>query len=88
MKLPPGRGDLTPVLGLSSSALEHRSLTGRSEDIELVTRDSINIQKDCGEDNICVPDLKISHKWYDYFLRFLVLDLYFFMETKFRLLPL
>ena len=36
---------------------------GRSEDIELVTRDTVNIQKDCGEDNVCVPDLKIFHTW-------------------------
>ena len=50
-------------LGLSATAMEYRSVTGRSDDIELVTRHSINIQKDCGEDNICVPDLRISYKW-------------------------
>lgn len=29
---------------------------------EIVQRDAINIQKNCGEDNICVPDLKLEIK--------------------------
>ena len=63
VKLPVTRAELSPVLGLSTNSVEFQSLTGRSEDIELVTRDTVNIQKDCGSDNICVPDLKIFHTW-------------------------
>jgi len=32
-----------------------------SEDAGLITRDTINIQKDCGGDNVCIPDLKINY---------------------------
>lgn len=28
----------------------------------LIQRDSINIQKNCGPDNICIPDLRLSIK--------------------------
>ena len=36
------------------------TMVGETEDTGLITRDSVNIQKDCGEDNICIPDLKIN----------------------------
>ena len=37
-----------------------------TEDAGLITRDTINIQKDCGEDNVCIPDLQISYSRYNY----------------------
>ena len=58
VQLPDDRDDdgdlasLSPVLG----AQDH----GR-EDGALVSKDTVNIQKDCGDDNICIPDLKIIH---------------------------
>jgi len=30
---------------------------------EIILRDAINIQKNCGPDNICEPDLKLEVKW-------------------------
>ena len=41
---------LTPVLGVH----------GHGE-VGVVTKDTVNIQKDCGDDNICIPDLKIIY---------------------------
>uniref|UniRef100_A0A1I8M8Q7 Uncharacterized protein n=1 Tax=Musca domestica TaxID=7370 RepID=A0A1I8M8Q7_MUSDO len=35
---------------------------------EIVQRDAINIQKNCGPDNICVPDLKLEIKTVDKYL--------------------
>ena len=35
-----------------------------TEDAGLITRDTINIQKDCGGDNVCIPDLQISYSRY------------------------
>ncbi|XP_075154446.1 integrin subunit alpha inflated isoform X2 [Haematobia irritans] len=35
---------------------------------EIVQRDTINIQKNCGPDNICVPDLKLEIKTVDKYL--------------------
>ena len=52
---------LSPVLGLSSLSFEYYSKTGEADDIGLITKDSVNIQKDCGEDNVCIPDLKINY---------------------------
>ena len=46
-----GEKDLSPVLGLQD----------RREEVGLTVKDTVNIQKDCGADNICIPDLKIFH---------------------------
>jgi hypothetical protein len=61
VQLPTSRADLSPVLGLASAAAEMQSLTGLPQDISLVARDSVIIQKDCGEDNLCVPDLRLTY---------------------------
>lgn len=42
------RGILEPVLDQNFGTLR---------------RDSINIQKNCGPDNICIPDLRLSVKY-------------------------
>lgn len=50
----PERGkdwDLSPVLGRQD----------RREGGGVTSKDSVNIQKDCGSDNVCIPDLKIFH---------------------------
>lgn len=60
-QLPGSEAMLSPVLGLSSLSFEYYSTAGEADDIGLVTRDSVNIQKDCGEDNVCIPDLKIIY---------------------------
>ena len=46
----PGHQSLSPVLSVQDRA---ESGAGVS------SKDTVNIQKDCGEDNICIPDLKI-----------------------------
>ena len=61
VQLPASRADLSPVLGLATAAAEFQSLSGLPQDISLVTRDSVSIQKDCGEDNLCVPDLRLTY---------------------------
>ena len=43
--------ELSPVLGRLD----------REEEAGVRSKDSVNIQKDCGDDNICIPDLKIFH---------------------------
>ena len=43
--------ELTPVLGRLD----------REDGAGVRSKDSVNIQKDCGDDNICIPDLKIFH---------------------------
>ena len=43
----------SPVLG--------RQHLHRQDTAGLTAKDTVNIQKDCGEDNICIPDLKIIH---------------------------
>ncbi|KAL5276429.1 ITGAV family protein [Megaselia abdita] len=35
---------------------------------EIIQRDSLNIQKNCGSDNICIPDLRLSIETVDKFL--------------------
>jgi len=60
-QLPGSSAVLSPVLGLSSLSFEYYSKTGEADDIGLITKDTVNIQKDCGEDNICIPDLKINY---------------------------
>jgi hypothetical protein len=64
VQLPASRADLSPVLGLATAAAEFQSLSGLPQDISLVTRDSVSIQKDCGEDNLCVPDLRLTYSRY------------------------
>ena len=43
--------ELSPVLGRLD----------REDEAGVRSKDSVNIQKDCGDDNICIPDLKIFH---------------------------
>ena len=43
--------ELAPVLGMQD----------RREGAGVTSRDTLHIQKDCGDDNICIPDLKIFH---------------------------
>ena len=45
------KAELSPVLGRLD----------REEEAGVRSKDSVNIQKDCGDDNICIPDLKIFH---------------------------
>ena len=45
------KAELSPVLGRLD----------REEEDGVRSKDSVNIQKDCGDDNICIPDLKIFH---------------------------
>ena len=45
-----------------------QSLSGLTQDISLVARDSVSIQKDCGEDNLCVPDLRLSYSRYSLYM--------------------
>ena len=45
------KAELSPVLGRQD----------REEGAGVRSKDSVNIQKDCGDDNICIPDLKIFH---------------------------
>ena len=45
--------ELSPVLG--------RLELDREDEAGVRSKDSVNIQKDCGDDNICIPDLKIFH---------------------------
>merc|ERR1719233_1819512 len=59
-QLPDSKSLLSPILGLSSLSSDYKSQAGETEDIRLITRDSVNIQKNCGEDNICIPDIKIN----------------------------
>jgi len=42
---------LSPVLGVQD----------RPEEVGVISKDTVNIQKDCGDDNICIPDLKIIY---------------------------
>ena len=42
---------LSPVLGLGE----------RLDEVGVISKDTVNIQKDCGDDNICIPDLKIIY---------------------------
>lgn len=45
---------LSPVLGVQD----------RLEETGVTSKDTVNIQKDCGDDNICIPDLKIIYsRW-------------------------
>jgi len=50
----------------SSAAVAGRRRVTRSlvpvldQSRDAIRRDSINIQKNCGPDNICIPDLKLS----------------------------
>ena len=45
------KSELAPVLGRLD----------REDGAGVRSKDSVNIQKDCGDDNICIPDLKIFH---------------------------
>ena len=45
------KSELSPVLGRLD----------REDGAGVRSKDSVNIQKDCGDDNICIPDLKIFH---------------------------
>ena len=52
--------------GSSGAAVSGRRRVTRSlvpvldQSRDAIRRDSINIQKNCGPDNICIPDLKLS----------------------------
>merc|ERR1719233_1804169 len=59
-QLPDSKSLLSPILGLSSLSFDYNSQDGGTEDIRLISRDSVNIQKNCGEDNICISDIKIN----------------------------
>ena len=52
-QLPEDQDDvvLSPVLGVQD----------RLEEVGVISKDTVNIQKDCGDDNICIPDLKIIY---------------------------
>ena len=52
-QLPEDQDDavLSPVLGVQD----------RPEEVGVISKDTVNIQKDCGDDNICIPDLKIIY---------------------------
>ncbi|KAH8278154.1 hypothetical protein KR018_005338 [Drosophila ironensis] len=58
------RGNLEPVVRRRRSILE--PVIDQNRDI--VLRDAINIQKNCGPDNICEPDLKLEVKTVDKYL--------------------
>lgn len=41
------KSDLAPILDLDDES-------------GLVSRDSVSIQKNCGKDNVCIPDLRLT----------------------------